>query len=183
MPRTDQGNATARHKGFNSKVAEISAFLGSALTTIDPKGRMAIPANFRNPLIYGSKGESIAVLSFNTEGQCLQGSGTARLDSLLLQMQQREEMANAQGEEFRTEVFGGARFTTTFRITFDGSGRLILPKLLVAMARIDKHVFFSGNGTDFSVWGVEHLLSLDDPRLASQQYVARFMMEELGGKA
>ncbi|GGB50561.1 division/cell wall cluster transcriptional repressor MraZ [Blastomonas aquatica] len=164
-------------------MAEISAFLGSALTTIDPKGRMAIPANFRNPLIYASKGESLAVLSFNAEGQCLQGCGTTRLESLLQQMQQREEAANAQGEEFRTEVFGGSRFNTTFRIAFDGSGRLILPKLLVAMARIDKHVFFSGNGTDFSVWGVEHLLSLDDPRLASQQYVARFMMDELGGKA
>ncbi len=164
-------------------MAEISAFLGSALTTIDPKGRMAIPANFRNPLIYGSKGESVAVLSFNAEGQCLQGCGTARLDSLLSQMQHREQLASEQGEEFRTELFGGPRFNTTFRITFDGSGRLILPKLLVAMARIDKHVFFSGNGTDFSIWGVEHLLAMDDPRLASQQYIARFMMDELGGKA
>ena len=144
---------------------------------------MAIPANFRNPLIHASKGESLAVLSFNSEGQCLQGCGTTRLDSLLAQMQQREELANAQGEAFRTEVFGGSRFNTTFRIAFDGSGRLILPRLLVSMARIDKHVFFSGNGTDFSVWGVEHLLSLDDPRLASQQYVAQFMMDELGGKA
>jgi len=43
-------------------------------------------------------------------------------------------------------------------------------------------VFFSGNGTDFSVWGVEHLLAMDDPRLASQQFNARFLMEELGGK-
>lgn len=143
---------------------------------------MAIPANFRNPLIYGSAGESIAVLSFNSEGQCLQGCGTTRLDSLLTQMQQREQLANDAGEEFRTELVGGPRFNTTFRITFDGSGRLILPKLLVAMARIDKHVFFTGNGTDFSVWGVEHLLAMADPRLASQQYIARFMLEELGGK-
>lgn len=164
-------------------MAEISAFIGSALTTIDPKGRMAIPANFRNPLIYASKGESLAVLSFNTEGQCLQGCGTTRLESLLQQMHQREETANAQGEAFRTELVGGPRFNTTFRIAFDGSGRLILPKLLVAMARIEKHVFFSGNGTDFSVWGVEHLLAMDDPRLSSQQYVARFLMDELGDKA
>jgi MraZ protein len=164
-------------------VAESSAFLGSALTTIDLKGRMAIPASFRNPLIYGSRGESIAVFSFNAEGQCLQGSGTERLDSLLAQMRRREELANEQGEAFRTELFGGPRFNTTFRISFDGSGRLVLPRMLVAMANIQKHVFFSGNGTDFSVWGVEHLLALDDPRLASQQFNARFLMEEMGGKA
>lgn len=163
-------------------MAEISAFLGSALTTIDPKGRMAIPAHFRNPLIYGSRGESVAIISFNAEGECLQGCGTERLDALLAQMQRREQLANESGEEFRTELFGGPRFNTTFRITFDGSGRLILPRMLVAMAKIDKHVFFSGNGTDFSVWGVEHLLGMEDPRLASHQFNARFLMEELGGK-
>lgn len=163
-------------------MAAISAFLGSALTTIDPKGRMAIPANFRNPLIYGSRGESVAVLSYNAEGQCLQGCGVERLESLLAQMQRREELANENGEEFRTELFGGPRFNSTFKISFDGSGRLILPRMLVSMARIDKHVFFSGNGTDFSVWGLEHLLAMDDPRLASHQFNARFLMEELGDK-
>jgi len=163
-------------------VAEISAFLGSALTTIDPKGRMAIPANFRNPIIAASNGESSVVLSFNAQAQCLQGCGTERLAGLLAQMQRREQLANDAGDEFRTELFGGPRFNTTFTITFDGSGRLILPKMLVAMAKIEKHVFFSGNGTDFSVWGVEHLLTLEDPRLGSQQFNARFLMENQGGK-
>ncbi len=163
-------------------MAEISAFLGSALTTIDPKGRMAIPAAFRNPIIANSNGESAVVFSFNAQGQCLQGYGTERLNALLEQMRRREEIANETGEEFRTELFGGPRFNSTSTISFDGSGRLILPKMLVAMARIEKHVFFSGNGTDFSVWGYEHLMSLDDPRLASQQFNARFLMEELGGK-
>jgi MraZ protein len=163
-------------------VAEISAFLGSALTTIDPKGRMAIPAIFRNPIITSSSGESSVVFSYNAQAQCLQGYGTERLSALLAQMRRREELANESGEEFRTEIVGGPRFNATATISFDGSGRLILPKMLVAMAKIEKHVFFSGNGTDFSVWGVEHLLTLDDPRLASHQFNARFLMEELGGK-
>ena len=64
-------------------MAEISAFLGSALTTIDPKGRMAIPAAFRNPIIANSNGESAVVFSFNAQGQCLQGYGTERLNALL----------------------------------------------------------------------------------------------------
>ena len=164
-------------------MAEISAFLGSALTTIDPKGRMAIPAIFRNPIIANSNGESSVVFSYNAQAQCLQGHGTERLAALIAQMRRREELANDSGEEFRTELVGGPRFNTTATISFDGSGRLILPKMLVAMAKIQKHVFFSGNGTDFSVWGVEHLLTLDDPRLASQQFNARFWMEELGGKS
>ncbi|WP_033926525.1 division/cell wall cluster transcriptional repressor MraZ [Sphingomonas sp. 35-24ZXX] len=163
-------------------MAEISAFLGSALTTIDPKGRMAIPAIFRNPIITSSSGESSVVFSYNAQAQCLQGYGTERLSALLAQMRRREELANESGEEFRTEIVGGPRFNATATISFDGSGRLILPKMLVAMAKIEKHVFFSGNGTDFSVWGVEHLLTLDDPRLASHQFNARFLMEELGGK-
>lgn len=163
-------------------MAEISAFLGSALTTIDPKGRMAIPASFRNPIIANSNSESSVVFSYNAQAQCLQGCGTQRLAALLEQMRRREELANESGDEFRTEVFGGPRFNTTATISFDGSGRLILPRMLVAMAKIEKHVFFSGNGTDFSVWGVEHLLAMDDPRLASQQFNARFLMEELGGK-
>ena len=32
-------------------------------------------------------------------------------------MQRREQLANESGEEFRTELFGGPRFNTTFRIT------------------------------------------------------------------
>ena len=144
---------------------------------------MAIPAAFRNPIIANSTGESVVVFSFNAEGQCLQGHGTQRLSSLIEQMVHREQVANESGEAFRTELFGGPRFNTMSKISFDGSGRLVLPKMLVAMAKIQKHVFFSGNGTDFSVWGVEHLLSLDDPRLASQQFNARFLMEELEGKS
>ncbi len=143
---------------------------------------MAIPAIFRNPIITSSSGESSVVFSYNAQAQCLQGYGTERLAALLAQMRRREELANESGEEFRTEIVGGPRFNATATISFDGSGRLILPKMLVAMAKIEKHVFFSGNGTDFSVWGVEHLLTLDDPRLASHQFNARFLMEELGGK-
>lgn len=143
---------------------------------------MAIPASFRNPIIANSNSESSVVFSYNAQAQCLQGCGTQRLAALLEQMRRREELANESGDEFRTEVFGGPRFNTTATISFDGSGRLILPRMLVAMAKIEKHVFFSGNGTDFSVWGVEHLLAMDDPRLASQQFNARFLMEELGGK-
>ncbi|WP_373487078.1 division/cell wall cluster transcriptional repressor MraZ [Blastomonas sp.] len=163
-------------------MAQISGFFGSALTSIDPKGRMAIPASFRNPIIYGSKGDSVVMFSFNAEAQCLQGSGTERVNALVEHMQRRELTAFENGENFRTEVVGGPRFTSTFPVTFDGSGRLILPRMLVALAKIEKQVFFAGNGSDFSVWGVEHLLGLDDPQLSTQQYNAQFLMDELGAK-
>ncbi|MEZ5709574.1 MAG: hypothetical protein R3E02_09335 [Blastomonas sp.] len=163
-------------------MAESTAYQGAALTTIDPKGRLAIPAVFRNPIMKSSEGERLVCLALNSHVPCLQGYGTIRRDRLLAQVERREDVAVERGEIFRSELEGGPMFSLAYEISFDASGRLILPPILRAAAGIDDKVFFNGNGTEFSIWNPDKLLAQTDPRLAPQQFAARWLLEE-GGKA
>lgn len=164
-------------------VAEGSAYLGAALTAIDPKGRMAIPATFRNPLIKSSGGERIVCIARNAHAPCLQCYGLGRRDELFEQVRRREQVAIERGDEFRSEHVGGPLFGMAFEVSFDASGRLILPSMLRMSANIGDKAFFSGNGFDFSIWNPEVLFAQEDPRLESQKFAAKWLLDEYDGKA
>jgi len=163
-------------------VSEGTAYLGAALTAIDPKGRMAIPATFRNPLVHSSRGERLVCIGRSAHAPCLQCYGTGRRDELLEQVRRREAVAIERGEDFRSDHVGGRVFTMAFEISFDASGRLILPAMLRGSAGISDLAFFSGNGPDFSIWDPQTLLGIDDPNLESQKFAARWLLDDMQGK-
>ena len=163
-------------------MAEETAFSGAALTAIDPKGRLAIPASFRNPLMATSGNERWVVFQPVIEEGCIQCYGTDRMRALHESMKKREALALEKGEMFNSRKIAGPLFTGMKPISFDASGRLILPPVLRAAAGITDLVFFAANSVDFTMWNPHKLLERTEPEYQEAQFYARWYLDEFEGK-
>jgi len=115
-------------------------FRGINSINLDSKGRLAIPARYREGL-----GEQV-VVTIDTEEACL-------LLYPILQWQtiedglQRLPSFNAAARRIQRLLIGHAT-----DITLDGNGRTLLPPLLRDYASLDKKVVMIGQGNKFEIW-------------------------------
>ncbi|MDF1683137.1 MAG: division/cell wall cluster transcriptional repressor MraZ [Legionellaceae bacterium] len=115
-------------------------FRGINSINLDSKGRLAIPARYRDGL-----GEQV-VVTIDTEEACL-------LLYPVLQWQKIEDSLqrlpsfNAAARRIQRLLIGHAT-----DITLDGNGRTLLPPLLRDYANLDKKVVMIGQGNKFEIW-------------------------------
>lgn len=117
-------------------------FRGSSFHTIDAKGRLIIPARFRDVIRAG--GESRVMLS-RMDG-CLVGYPFAewhRIESRILSLAQKSDSMR----RFRRVFIGGA-----FECTCDKQERILIPPLLREYADLQKDVVLVGVLDHFEVW-------------------------------
>ena len=128
-------------------MSEVAVYQGAALTAIDPKGRLAIPASFRNPILKSSHNEKKVILAKNSRLPCLTGYGTSYREELLQIVRNSREQADGGAHNFRSEYVGAAIFTLSDEVSFDASGRLILPPMLRDAAGITGAAIFAHDHT------------------------------------
>jgi len=117
-------------------------FRGSSFHTIDAKGRLIIPARFRDVIRAG--GESRLMLS-RMDG-CLVGYAFAewhKIESRILSMAQKSDSMR----RFRRVFIGGA-----FECACDKQERILIPPLLREYADLQKDVVLVGVLDHFEVW-------------------------------
>jgi MraZ protein len=117
-------------------------FRGRYQHTIDPKGRLSVPAKFRDAL--ASYGENLVVVpnEYSLEVHPLE------------EWQKLEEKVNEQSM-FTLEVRKLSRLyiSRAKDITLDGAGRILLPPDTRAQAGLEKDVTILGGGRKmFEVW-------------------------------
>lgn len=117
-------------------------FLGEYEHTIDDKGRVAIPARFREAIDDG------LVLTRGFD-RCLQAfprsvwqTLSERISSLSLG---REEVRN-----LRRLIFSGAA-----EVDFDRQGRILIPQNLREYAQLREQAVIAGLNTHFELWATE----------------------------
>jgi MraZ protein len=114
-------------------------FLGEYEHNIDDKGRLAIPARFREEL-----GEGLII----TRGfdRCLMGFPRAMWDQLA---QQVSALSLGQGDarNLRRLLFSGAA-----DVQLDRQGRVLIPQNLREYAGITEPVIVAGLNTHFEIW-------------------------------
>jgi MraZ protein len=117
-------------------------FLGEYEHSLDDKGRLAVPARFREEL-----GESL----FVTRGfdHCLMGFPRQRWEELA---QQIGAMTLGQGDarNLRRLLFSGAA-----EVSFDRQGRVLIPQNLREYAGLRDQVVIAGLNTHFEIWSRE----------------------------
>ena len=116
-------------------VAEM--LMGSYQHNIDAKGRVIMPAKFREELgeiFYATKGtdECITVLS---------AQGWEELGRKIC------SLPNAQTKDLKRFLFSGAA-----ELMPDKNGRVLLPQHLRDYAHLDKDVMIIGTGTRVEIW-------------------------------
>jgi MraZ protein len=119
-------------------------FLGEHCRTIDNKGRIFIPAKFREDLIKG------IVISKGFDEKCLflfSMEGWKRLEEKM--------MANRIAER-STQCFSRWFFSSASEETMDQQGRIRIPQSLIEYAEIKKDVVMVGVLERAEIWAKEN---------------------------
>lgn len=142
---------------------EAGLYEGAGLQAVDPKGRVAIPADFRSTIDRNSQAK-IIVVGFHPTLPCLRAYDTAwsQSEERRFRKMADEGVDIREIERQREAVFGDVE-----RASFDPSGRFILPEFFKDEAKIADWAFFVGAGPTFNIWAPDVLLASDEasPRL------------------
>lgn len=124
-------------------------FLSRNTNTLDAKGRVSVPADFRSVVAENSDGGTpfdgiIVWPSF--DGAYLEGGDIALLRDYQTLLENMDPYDDAR-IAFERSIFAESR-----RLSFDANGRVSLPKELAEYAELNGQVTFVGLGRRFEIW-------------------------------
>ena len=111
--------------------------MGSYQHTIDPKGRVIMPAKFREELgelFYATKGPDESIIVLSKEAWEELGAKICA-------------MPRGQAKDVRRFLFSSAA-----ELIPDKQGRILLPPVLRDFAHLDKDVVIIGTGSQVEIW-------------------------------
>ena len=127
-------------------------FFGRANGKVDDKGRIVLPAAFRDALLRGGAEDMTLIVKKNVQQRCIDvfayDEWVRRSESVLEGL---DPELNIEDADFWTKYNDGV-----FTVTPDEKlGRLNIPSELLAMAGINKEVVFGGVGYKLQIWAAE----------------------------
>ena len=132
-------------------------FRGSSFHTIDPKGRIIIPARFRDVLKAGG-GDSVVVSRMDECVVAYTLEGWSEIEKKVLSMATKNDLMR----RFRRVFIGGA-----CELQCDKQGRILIPPPLRQYANLEKEIAMIGVLDHFEItsrekWDNEHLQLEED---------------------
>jgi MraZ protein len=122
----------------------MTLFLSTFMNKLDKKGRVSVPASFRQSLSGQSFQGIVAFRSYKLPA--IEGMGMDRMQRISESVDQLDLFSEAQ-DDLTTTIFADAQM-----LAFDGDGRVILPQILLEHANIKDSVAFVGRGATFQIW-------------------------------
>ncbi len=123
-------------------------FTGWSNHTLDAKGRLAIPARFRDVL----KANREDRLVMTTSDRCLVCYPNEQWRSVA------EKVARLSQVDPRVQAFRRFFISSAQECTLDKQGRVLIPQTLREMAGLNGQVFLVGMQTNFEIWDKERWL-------------------------
>tara|TARA_R110002110_G_scaffold201232_3_gene412250 strand:+ start:381 stop:809 length:429 start_codon:yes stop_codon:yes gene_type:complete len=114
---------------------------------MDAKGRLAMPARQREPLLSQCSGQIVATI--DTQATCLVIYPLPDWERIEQQIQALPALKPAV-KRFQRLVLGYAT-----DLELDGNGRILLPQPLRDYARLDKKLVLVGQGNKLELWAEE----------------------------
>lgn len=121
----------------------MALFVSNFTNKIDRKGRVSIPASFRQ--ILASKGSELVVLYPHPKHPAIEGSGMDWLEDYALRLDQLPEY-----DEDRDALL--TLYAQVSQLAPDAEGRIIIPENLTAAAGLGESAIFVGAGNKFEIW-------------------------------
>jgi MraZ protein len=137
-------------------------FLSTATNSLDAKGRVSVPADFRATIAATPSRlpfDGIVVWP-SLDGNYLEGGGISLLEDFQASLDQREHYDEARSS-LQYMIFSSAR-----QLAFDSGGRVSLPKDLHEYAGLNGKVTFVGLGRRFEIWSPKALEARKEGLLA-----------------
>ena len=128
----------------NNTRSGMSLFLSSYENRLDNKGRISVPASFRASVANEKFAGVVLFRSFTNN--CIEGFSMSRM----------EQMASATDQmgifDSETDDLSAMLFADARPLTFDVTGRIIIPSDLLTHAGITDRAVFVGRGNSFQIW-------------------------------
>lgn len=145
-------------------------FRGVTPINVDAKGRMAIPAKYRERLQELCEGRLVLTVDFD---KCLMLFPEGEWEQLERKLARLPSL-NPRARRLQRLLMGYAS-----ECEVDGNGRILLPAVLRDYAQLDKRIVLVGQGSKFEIWNEEIWNGNRDEWLAAEAAGADAMPEEL----
>jgi len=132
-------------------------FRGVNPINLDAKGRMAIPARYRE--VIGDMCEGHMVATIDTSDRCLLLYPVDEWELIQAKLE-RLPSFDAKSRRIQRLLIGHAT-----DLDMDGSGRLLLPAPLREYAQLDKKIVLLGQGRKFEIWSEPNWQAMRDSYL------------------
>ena len=134
-------------------------FVSTFVNKLDAKGRVSIPAPYRQILAQQDMGTLYCIPSFH--GPFLEAFGNTLLSQFEQRLNTYDPLFSAQHDEEAQVVLAAAQ-----PLNFDDEGRVRLPEDLIKHAEIKERVTFVGLGQKFQLWDPERFEPVHAERIA-----------------
>ena len=119
-------------------------FLGTIENKLDQKGRISVPADFRM-VVKNSIFQGI-ILFHSFTNKCIEGCSMERME-MLSDATDNLDLFSEENDNLNSLIFSDAR-----QLSFDVTGRIVIPSDLLEFAGIKNSALFVGKGKTFQIW-------------------------------
>lgn len=145
-------------------------FRGVSPINVDAKGRMAMPAKYRERLSELCEGRLVLTVDFD---KCLMLFPEGDWDQLERKLVRLPSL-NPRARRLQRLLLGYAT-----ECELDGNGRILLPAVLREYAQLEKRIVLVGQGNKFEIWNEETWNGNRDEWLAAEAAGQDPLPEEL----
>ena len=138
-------------------------FLGRFYHNLDDKGRLTIPASFRNLLL--AESGAYVLQGFDQNLMVLPSSTFESLSRRVNQMSMTDQAAR---------LLRRLIFSTADRVEVDKAGRILIPQFLRQAAGLESGVVIVGSGEFFEIWSPEYWNAQAEQLQDTQSNALRF---------
>lgn len=150
-------------------------FNGNALSAVDAKGRLSVPAFIRSVIERRSDAKAV-VIGTQEASPCLNAYDRSYA-AILYRENERRRLAEEASDPLAHQARARRTFGMTEDVPYDSSGRIILPPMLRRKGRIEDLALFVGIGGTFEIWNPRLALETGDEDLRE---IAAYRLEEKG---
>ena len=140
------GEKLNQRKDIDTAVEPAPAFRGNFTHSLDEKGRVSLPSEFRRILSVNHE-ESIVLTNYISEGaRCLEGFGIREWAAFEAKLREKSRFSSKLQ---RLENFYLSRAS---ECPVDGQGRILIPQYLRLYAGIERELTFTASIHGFRIW-------------------------------
>jgi MraZ protein len=158
-------------------------YSGQDFSLMRDKGRFVLPASFRKIVKESSDNRPVLCVDTHPRWPCLIGFGLSRTESFGDVLDREERDADKRGVDFDREL-RITQLNSFKQVTFDDSGRFVLPSYLSELRGIEDRIFFQGGGDVIQLWSPDRLAGMgegwENPKAACRQLASETLAK--GGK-
>ena len=125
----------------------MSLFLSSYENRLDTKGRISVPASFRTAVLNENFAGVVLFRSFTHN--CIEGVSMSRMEQIATATD-KIGLFDSNLDDLTAMLFADAR-----PLTFDVTGRVVIPADMLEHAGITDAALFVGRGNSFQIWNPE----------------------------